>query len=613
MRRRVATAVSCAASAALALCMLPAAAFASGNATLAEQEANNASIQEALDGLDSLEAGEDYVADEVLVTYSGQDEPQQVTLDSETSVADALEDAICDDMVTSAQPNYIYRLTDAATSSSDQDAAGQDVSDEGDADISSTAASAKTAQGTQTASVDDRFAAAQYYLDGDNSDTKLKGANVRAAWDLVKTNQSVTVAVLDTGLQLTHEDLSDNVDTVHMATVDSSGKVVVGSIDDDQGHGTHVAGILAASANNGVGVAGSSYNATVLPICVFEDGNTTTLQCINALEYLDGLVESGQLANLHVLNMSLGGYAEENEDTMFYDAIAHLRNEHDVVAVCAGGNGDKRGNPITDPCWPSDWDVCVSVTSLDAYGRDSSWSDYNENKDISAPGEKILSAITDDYAQELVREHSKSLCVKDKNASYGYMEGTSMAAPLVSGIFALMWATYPSLSADAAVAIVKSTAADVIPSKSSVIWFPIGDRVVNGSAGRIDAAAAVAAVQELAAANGDTAISDPQPVQVTSTTPDAVSNLKVKARAKRRLAISWTTALGVAGYQVRYKVKGTSSWKSKSIASALAGSATLSSLKSGKSYKVKIRSWRVGTSGQKLYGAWGAAVTKKAK
>ena len=112
------TLLSVAACAALALCGVPASAFAGENATAAEQAANDAAIQEEIDGLDNLEAGEDYVSDQILVTYSGQDSPEAVAVDGRTTVADALEAAKDDDMVVAAQPNYVYRLMDNSTDSS---------------------------------------------------------------------------------------------------------------------------------------------------------------------------------------------------------------------------------------------------------------------------------------------------------------------------------------------------------------------------------------------------------------------------------------------------------------------------------------------------------------
>lgn len=565
--------------------MVPAAAFAGESATAAEQAANDAAIQESIDGLGELEAREDYVADEVLVTYSGQDQPQSVELDDGQSVADALKVAKADGMVTAAQPNYIYQLMDKAPSSSD---AG-------------------------SAAASDRLLAGQFYLEDSSvvGGETLRGANVKQAWKLAKSNNSTTVAVLDTGMQLGHEDLRDNVDRAHMATVTSDGKVRVGTMKDEDGHGTHVAGILSATADNGIGIAGASYNATILPIRVFENHSSTTLQCIAGISYLDGLVESKQVTNLHVMNMSLGSYENNGLDAMLHKCIKHMYKEHGIVSVCAGGNGIN-GVPQTSKCIPADWSECVSVTSLAANGTDSTWSDSNRYKDISAPGELILSTYSDGYARDARDAGDSDLYVYRKNASYGFMDGTSMAAPIVSGVLALLWATYPSLSASDAVKAVKKTATKVGTPRDGGIRSYVGGGVVSGSAGAIDAAAALAYVQKLALKAGVQPVSDPQSLDIRSTRPGKVKGVKLKVTGTS-ITSSWTMIDGVGGYELRYRMKGKSSWSTKPVKDAFAIGAKVKGLKRGKSYSVQVRAWRLKQSGAKLYGSWSRAKAVKTK
>lgn len=569
-------------------CGVPAAAFAGDNATAQEQAATDAAIQESIDALQDMEAGEDYDASQIVVTYSGDEEPQTLELEQGQSVEDALEDAIDDDMVVAAQPNYIYRLMDTDSSTSS----------------------------TEETEVNDTLASQQYYLGAYNASASSRnnttsGAGVKAAWSLTKSNRSTTVAVLDTGVDLNHVDLKDNIDTAHMATVSEQGNVKVGSIKDmsEEGHGTHVAGIVAAASNNGTGVSGSSYNARVLPINVFTevDGEeeTTTLQIAAALEYLDGLIESGQVTNLHVINMSFGQYGFDSRDyadRLMYSGIQHLYNEHNVVSVCAGGNGNGR-RAYTNASYPSDFDECVAVTALDEYGKDVSWSDYNPYKDISAPGKNILSTLSESAAKS-----NKANCVGGykQNASYGVMTGTSMASPLVAGIMALMWATYPELSAQQSVSLLKSTAESIQRGRGDArSWY-------SGSAGAVNAVAAVAATQQLAASAGVTAITDPAEQSVVSTKPAQVTVTSLKGSSKG-YCIKWNAMDGVAGYQVRVKLKNGSSWAKSLLSSALADNATEDALKSGKKYYVQIRAYRYKADGSKLYGAWSAKQLVKTK
>lgn len=586
LRRCLSKIVSFLAAASLVCCMVPAAAFAGESATAAERATNDVVIQEAIDGLDNLEAGEDYTTGEVLVTYSGQDQPQSVGLSDGQSVADALEDVKDDDMVTAAQPNYIYQLMDTVPDS---------AADEG------------------TATANDKLLAGQYYL-GDESvigGETVHGANVSAAWKLAKSNNSTTVAVLDTGAQLSHEDLQDNIDRAHMATVTSDGRVKVGSMKDEDGHGTHVAGILSATANNAIGITGASYNATVLPIRVFENHTSTTLQCIAGITYLDGLIESGQLTNLHVMNMSLGSYEHNTMDDMLHKCITHMYKQHGIVSVCAGGNGIN-GVAQTRKCVPADWSECVSVTSLTAYGTNSTWSDFNRYKDISAPGEAVLSTYSDEYAKDARDMGDEDLYVYKRNASYGFMEGTSMAAPLVSGVLALMWATYPDLKPVDAVKAIKKTARKVGSTYDDELKSILSGGVSSGSAGAINAAAALAYVQKLATSAGVQPIADPQPQGIISTKPAKVKSLKLKAKSTS-ISLSWAALDGVGGYQVRYRQKGKSAWKTKLVNDSLIDESKVKGLKRGKSYTVQVRAWRLKQSGAKIYGSWSSAKAVKTK
>ena len=310
---------------------------------------------------------------------------------------------------------------------------------------------------------------------------QLAALHVPEAWKVQKTNGAVRVAVMDTGCDLLHEDLSANIDTayayqsVNTDTYDlkSGGKTyrfasrTAGPLTTSWGtrgdlgtHGTHVCGIIGAEPDNGVGIAGISYNAKLVPINVFntativESGGSvrvaTTKTVTAAYQHLFSLLENGELSDLKVINLSLGGYDAAANDKLLSNAITRAKNEFDIVTVCAGGNNGVNNNYYEDGkirySYPADFDSSVSVCALDMDGWRTSpvrsiSSDFNDAKDITAPGGVINSTYPMDeyYAQS----------------------GTSMAAPCISGILALIFAANPSLSVENAVDILYSTATDI--------------------------------------------------------------------------------------------------------------------------------------------------------
>ncbi len=268
-------------------------------------------------------------------------------------------------------------------------------------------------------------------------------ASIKAfeAWNMVRTNNTVTIAVLDTGCNVNHEDLKDQIWQEYAWNIDSNSKLTKDY--SSAGHGTHVAGCAAAQANNGVGTAGSSYNARILPIGVFDSTGTKcyTSTLIKAYQYL---LQYADELNIHVVNMSLGGYYElGTEDYALQELIATAKQKN-IVTVCAGGNGDKSGNPKTEANYPADYSDCVSVTALATNGKKpTTWSDYNASKDICAPGQNIYSTYS------------------SSTSSYTLKSGSSMAAPIVSGAFALLWAADADLTVSEATDLIYSTASEL--------------------------------------------------------------------------------------------------------------------------------------------------------
>ena len=358
-----------------------------------------------------------------------------------------------------AQPNFVYRIASDGADDLGASALARDL-----VDLSLTESSADTAGASllaQATEIDDPMASQQW---------ALSSINAYEAWDSVKTNKSVTVAVLDNGCLTTHEDLKDNIVAVYNAVDNSTDMTPVDN------HGTHVAGIVAATANNGKGVAGVSYNAGLVPIKVFKGSNAYSSYLLTAYKYIE---DNASLYNIKVVNLSLGiaqnGTSTSDiglggQDLAFIQAVSDAYDSG-ILTVCSAGNNaiSKKGAYLN---YPSDWlDNALGVISLQngTPPKRSSSSNYNMegqiSKDLAAPGVGIYSTVT------------------DSTSSYASKDGTSMASPCVAGVAALVYAAGQDLTAESVSNILCSTAQDL----GAEGWD------AQYGYGEVDAAAAVAA------------------------------------------------------------------------------------------------------------------------
>ena len=323
------------------------------------------------------------------------------------------------------------------------------------------------------------------------------GLNLPAAWDTA-TGSGVVVAVLDTGYR-PHADLNANIlpgyDMISNLSVANDG----GGRDSDardpgdavaanecgsngaqnsSWHGTHVAGTVAAVTNNGEGVAGVAYDAKVVPVRVLGKCGGLTSDIADGIIWASGGSVSGVPANSNpadVINMSLGGSGSCSSTTQ--NAINTARSNGTVVVIAAGNDNDNSANYNPGNC-----SGVVNVASVGRNGGRAYYSNYGSNIDVAAPGGAQNFANDSEGVLSTYNSGSSS----PSSDSYAYSQGTSMAAPHVAGVAALIKQAKPDATPDEIESILKSTARSFSATCTSC------------GTGIVDAAAAVAA------ASGDT-------------------------------------------------------------------------------------------------------------
>ncbi|HML04648.1 MAG TPA: S8 family serine peptidase, partial [Methanobacterium sp.] len=261
----------------------------------------------------------------------------------------------------------------------------------------------------------------------------LNRTNMPSAWNLTTGSSNVIIAVIDSGVDLDHPDLKGNL-WINTGEIPNNGKDDDGNgyiddyygwnfdgdnnnVTDDNGHGTHVAGIIAASGNNTQGVTGVMWNATIMPLKFLDkNGNGYISDAVKAIDYATKM-------GAFIINCSWGGpsYSKALEDAI---------KASNALVVCAAGNEFTSEDIDASPNYPASYTASniITVAAVDKYDNLCSFSNYGINSvDVAAPGASIYSTWP--------------------GARYFYMQGTSMATPYVSGLAGLIKSLHPELSA----------------------------------------------------------------------------------------------------------------------------------------------------------------------
>jgi subtilisin family serine protease len=259
--------------------------------------------------------------------------------------------------------------------------------------------------------------------------------NIRApqGWDLSTGSAAVTIAVVDSGIDLTHPDLAAKLvpgyDFVHLDT----------DPQDDYGHGTHVAGIAAASTNNGIGIAGVSWGARLMPVKVLNASGSGSMGA--AAEGITWAADHGA----QVINLSFGGTASSVPQTL-QDAVNYAYGKGALVVAAAGNDA------ANENFYPAVLANVLSVTATDAANLKAGFANFGPMVDLAAPGAGIYSTLP--------------------GGLYGSLSGTSMAAPFVSGLAAILRGLPGNASPEQITQELQSTALDLgAPGKDDLYGY----------------------------------------------------------------------------------------------------------------------------------------------
>ncbi len=253
------------------------------------------------------------------------------------------------------------------------------------------------------------------------------------AWDITRGDDDIVIGIIDTGVDLDHEDLQSSIWVNEADPIDGIDNDNNGYIDDYQGydfadgdndptadgnqHGTRVAGVAGASTDNGIGMSGIGFNSKIAALKGFTTSGTLSVNLFDAIVYAGDM-------GIQVLNLSWGSAREPLQSEQ--DILNYAVLEKDVVIAVSAGNDGATSDPEA-LFYPASYDNVLSVAGVDASDNRFTTSTYNYLIDLAAPGASLYSTVNDN--------------------TYGNQSGTSFASPLVAGVAALVRDAFPDLNA----------------------------------------------------------------------------------------------------------------------------------------------------------------------
>ncbi|MFT9598027.1 S8 family peptidase [Mesobacillus sp.] len=254
----------------------------------------------------------------------------------------------------------------------------------------------------------------------ENYQWNLPVIGTEQGWMVTRGNEEIEIAIVDTGVDLDHPDLRNRLVKGYNVIDDKA------EPDDDNGHGTHVAGIIASETDNNEGVAGMTWFSKIMPVkAMGAKGYGTTFDIAKGIVWA---VDHGA----DVINLSLGNYQPSK---VLEEAVRYAYKKNVVMVSAAGNDGSDQ------PTYPSAYPEVLSVAAVDYNGNRASFSNYGDYIDIAAPGVYIPSTYF--------------------NEQYAALSGTSMAAPHVAGLAALIKSANPDLKSSQVIRIIENSAIDL--------------------------------------------------------------------------------------------------------------------------------------------------------
>ena len=293
-----------------------------------------------------------------------------------------------------------------------------------------------------TRSVNDPLSTFQYAID------KISAVG---AWDITTGSSDIVIAIVNSGISFDHPEFAGRIVPGYDFANDDADP------SDDNGHGTHVAGIAAAAGDNGEGIAGMCWQCSIMPVKVIgRSGSGSDVEVADGIRFA---VDNGA----RIINLSLGG---SRAAPLLREAVRYAV-DHNVLVVAAAGNEYDEGNPIA---FPAAYDEVLAVAATDENDQHAPFSNVHPYVDIAAPGWNIASTWAD---------------IAFPPVPYLVLPGTSMSSPYVAGLAGLLLSLNPNLDVNALRNTITATADDV--GEPGVDW--------SFGAGRINAQRAVASVK----------------------------------------------------------------------------------------------------------------------